>query len=288
MPEMSEPLANIILVGFMASGKTVVGGALSRLTGRPLVDADDEIVRRAGQPVHQIFRDQGEAAFRQLERSVIHDLCSQGGSIIAAGGGAFVDLDNRKRMLAAGLVICLSARPETIYRRITGSCPVPYFQGDGPPIIPLSQGADPPVFPPCEGGNTGGSSRPVRPLLAGDDPMERIQELLARRADAYAQAHHTVETDSQGTLRGVPAAKVGRYQLTSDDADPIVIGANLLSSSESQLASIKQIQFKELTVTAATADVKVDRSFWPTLALLALGVLMIEWWFFHKRAGGYR
>jgi len=71
-------------------------------------------------------------------------------------------------MLAAGLVICLSARPETIYRRISDRSPVPNSQG----------------------------GRPERPLLAGDDPMERIRELLAQRADAYAQAHHTIETDS--------------------------------------------------------------------------------------------
>ena len=167
MPQMSEPVANIILVGFMGSGKTVVGTALAKLTGRSMVDADDEIVRRAGQPVHQIFEKQGEDAFRQLERSVIQDLCSQRGRIIAAGGGAFIDPDNRKRMLAAGLVICLSARPETIYRRISDRSPVANSQGD----------------------------KPDRPLLAGHDPMERIRDLLAQRADAYAQAHHTIETD---------------------------------------------------------------------------------------------
>ena len=169
MPEMSEPVANIILVGFMGSGKTVVGKALAQLTWRSMVDADDEIIRRSGQPIHQIFEKQGEDAFRQLERSVIQDLCSQEGRIIAAGGGAFVDPDNRKRMLAAGLVICLSARPETIYRRISKLSPP----------VPNSQGG-----------------RPERPLLAGDDPMERIRDLLAQRADAYAQAHHTIETDS--------------------------------------------------------------------------------------------
>ena len=100
-----QPLPrNIILVGFMASGKSVVGEALSRLTGRPLVDADDEIVSRAGKPIHQIFQGSGEAAFRYLERSVIRDLCSGPGRIIATGGGAFVDPDIRERMLADGLV----------------------------------------------------------------------------------------------------------------------------------------------------------------------------------------
>jgi 3-dehydroquinate synthase len=158
----------------MASGKTRVGRALSRLSGLPLVDADDEIVARAGKPIHQIFQDSGEAAFRYLERSVIRDLCSGPGKIIATGGGAFVDPDNRGRMLAGGLVFHLSARPETIHRRITELS---------------SSGPDP------EGGKPGESGEPVRPLLAGGDPMARIRSLLAERAGAYAQAHHTIETD---------------------------------------------------------------------------------------------
>ena len=164
-----EQPRNIILVGFMASGKSVVGEALSRLTGRTLTDADDEIVRRANKSIQQIFQDSGEPAFRDLERAVIGDLCAQSGNIIAAGGGAFIDPENRKRMLDSGLVICLSARPETILLRL-----------DEPSLAEV---------------NSGGSSEPVRPLLAGDDPMERIQTLLAERADAYAQAHYTIETD---------------------------------------------------------------------------------------------
>ena len=164
---------NIILVGFMASGKSVVGGVLSRLTGRPLMDADDEIVRRAGKSIHQLFLDSGEQAFRDLERAVIQDLCAQSGKIIAAGGGAFVDPENRRRMLSSGLVCSLSARPETIFRRI-----------NQPDSVPSSQGS-----------NADRSRGPVRPLLAGGDPMGRIRTLLAERADAYAQAHHTIETD---------------------------------------------------------------------------------------------
>jgi shikimate kinase len=152
---------NIILVGFMASGKSHVGRILSQYTGWPLVDADDEIVRRAGKPIAQIFEDQGEAAFRALEQSVTAELCAGNGRIIAAGGGAFVDAANRKAMLGGGTVFCLSARPETIHRRIIG--------------------ADP--------------NAAARPMLAGDDPLERIKSLLEQRAAAYAQAHHTIETD---------------------------------------------------------------------------------------------
>jgi shikimate kinase len=164
---LSEP-NNIILVGFMASGKSVVGEVLSRLTGMPLLDTDDEIVLRAGKPIHQIFQESGEAAFRELEREVIDDICSRSGNVIGAGGGAFVDPDNRELMLTSGWVVCLSARPETILQRIS-----------------QAQWSD----------NSKEGVAAVRPLLAGDDPLARIKSLLAQRADAYAQAHYTIEID---------------------------------------------------------------------------------------------
>ncbi len=109
---------NIFLVGFMASGKTRVGEILAGLTGWELVDADEEIVRRDGRPIDRIFQDDGEAAFRTLERSVFGELCAGSRRIVAAGGGAFVDPENRSQMLASGVVFCLSAEPETIHRRL--------------------------------------------------------------------------------------------------------------------------------------------------------------------------
>lgn len=164
---MSTP-RNIILVGFMASGKSVVGEALSRLAGMPLLDADAEVARRGGRPIPQIFQEDGEAAFRDLERSVIADLCAGAGQVIAAGGGAFVDPDNRALMLASGAVFCLSARPETILERLS-----------------RQQGAD-----------AGTQDAAGRPMLTGDDVKSRVESLLGQRADAYAQAHYTIETDA--------------------------------------------------------------------------------------------
>ena len=155
----------------MASGKSAVGRELSRMTGRPLLDVDERIVHRAGKPIDGIFRDSGEAAFRALERSVVSEVCSRTGNVVATGGGAFVDEENRRRLLAGGLVVCLSARPETIHCRIVGPGPDPSRAGEP------------------------GDGPPVRPLLAGGDPLERIKSLLAQREEAYAQAHHTVVTD---------------------------------------------------------------------------------------------
>lgn len=160
-PPETQP-QNIILVGFMATGKTHVGRLLSQRTGWPLRDADDEIVRRAGRPIEDIFARDGEAAFRDLEHQVITDLCGGIRQTISTGGGAFVQPDNRDLMLQRGRVFCLSATPETIHARI------------------LSE-ADP--------------TAPVRPLLAGDDPLRRIRDLLDRRSPAYSQAHHTIVTD---------------------------------------------------------------------------------------------
>ena len=152
---------NIILVGFMASGKSSVGRAVSRRCGWPRVDADEEIVSRAGKPIADIFRDSGEDAFRELERTVVADICRESGRIIAAGGGSFIDDENRQTMLDGGTVFYLSARPETIHRRVT----------------------------------KGNPNAPVRPLLGAGNPLERITALLAQRTPAYSQAHHSVETD---------------------------------------------------------------------------------------------
>lgn len=171
--------ANIILVGFMATGKTNVGRRLSQLTGWPLRDADDEIVRRAGCSIDEIFAHDGEAAFRNLERQVIADLCSRKNQVISAGGGAFVQPANRDVMLRGGRVFCLTAAPETIYARIQKEA-----------------GPDP----------------PVRPLLAGTDPLQRIRDLLQTRAEAYSHAHHTIPTD------GLAVEEVAERVLTRIEA----------------------------------------------------------------------
>ncbi len=147
----------------MATGKSHVGRILSQNTGWPLVDADDEIVRRVGKSVQSIFDHDGEPAFRELERTVIADLCAGNQQIISAGGGAFLDPSNRESTLNNGLVFCLSAIPETILDRVS---------------------------------RDSGEDASSRPLLSGDNPRQSIEELLAQRAESYAQAHHTIETDT--------------------------------------------------------------------------------------------
>ena len=98
---------NIVLVGMPGCGKTTVGRELARLSGKPLVDLDEEIVRRAGKPIPEIFRSEGEGAFRDLESQVLADACAQGGQIIATGGGVVLRKENRIAMRRTGRVYFL-------------------------------------------------------------------------------------------------------------------------------------------------------------------------------------
>ena len=99
--------ANLVLVGMPGSGKTTVGRALAQLTGRALLDLDSEIVRRAGKTIPQIFADDGEEAFRDLEGQVLAETCAGHGQIIATGGGAVLRKDNRVAMRRTGRVYFL-------------------------------------------------------------------------------------------------------------------------------------------------------------------------------------
>ena len=98
---------NIVLVGMPGCGKTTVGRELAKLTGKPLVDLDEEIVRRAGKPIPDIFREEGENAFRDLESRVLAETCAKDGQVIATGGGAVVRAENRAAMRRTGRVYWL-------------------------------------------------------------------------------------------------------------------------------------------------------------------------------------
>lgn len=98
---------NIVLVGMPGCGKTTVGRELARLSGKPFVDLDEEIVRRAGKPIPEIFRVEGEETFRELEAQVLADVCAQSGQVIATGGGAVLRVENRAAMRRTGRVYFL-------------------------------------------------------------------------------------------------------------------------------------------------------------------------------------
>jgi len=122
---------NIVITGFMGTGKTTVGRRVAERLNRPFIDTDEEIVRRTGRTIPDIFAHEGEANFRHIERRMCRFLAAQRGYVIATGGGMLVDESNLEVMLASGLVICLNATPEAILQRLRGdSVERPLLKGD--------------------------------------------------------------------------------------------------------------------------------------------------------------
>jgi 3-dehydroquinate synthase len=141
---------NIILTGFMGTGKTAAGRALAARAGRPFVDTDEWIVERAGKSIAAIFADDGEARFRDWERRAVDALAGERGLVIATGGRLMLDPDNAARLGRTGPTFCLTAAPETILARLAS-----------------------------DGGG--------RPLLDGPNPAARVRALLNQRAAGYAR-----------------------------------------------------------------------------------------------------
>jgi shikimate kinase len=151
---------NIILTGFMGTGKSTAGKRLARRLGWEFIDVDRQIEARAAMPIPQIFTERGEAVFRRLERREISRAIKGDKRVIATGGGAFMNPESRAALRLSGPVVCLTARPQVILARV-------------------------------------GKRADTRPLLAGQaSPLARIRSLLARRAAAYAQADVTIDTSA--------------------------------------------------------------------------------------------
>ena len=111
---------NITLIGMMGSGKTTTAKELSKILPEfKLVDIDDEIEKSSGKKISEIFLKYGEAHFRELETNKIKQFIQNDLQIISAGGGAFENPDNRRRLLENSFVFFLKASPQTIYDRIT-------------------------------------------------------------------------------------------------------------------------------------------------------------------------
>lgn len=149
---------NIILTGFMGTGKTSVGKRLAKRLGWTFTDVDQLIEQSAKMPIAKIFSERGEPVFRRLERRAISRVIHSRQQVIATGGGAFIDPHSRSKLRVSGPVICLTARPRTIINRV-------------------------------------GRKPEARPLLRGANPLVRVKRLLAERLAAYAQADVAVDTD---------------------------------------------------------------------------------------------
>ena len=114
-----SPDNNLILTGFMGTGKTTVGRLVAEKLGREFVDTDLVIEERHG-PIQEIFDRQGESAFRDIERALAGELGQRNGLVIATGGRLLLDPENFRLLSENGRIFCLVATPEEIYQRVTG------------------------------------------------------------------------------------------------------------------------------------------------------------------------
>ncbi len=150
---------NIILAGFMGTGKTTVGRLVAEHLGWTFVDTDVLIEQRQGKTIPEIFRLHGEAHFRGLERELCREMSGKRRLVLATGGGMTIDPDNRKALISAGTVIRLWCSPSEILARVeTGE---------------------------------------HRPMLDAADPVARVAKLLREREPAYATLPFQVNTTSR-------------------------------------------------------------------------------------------
>ena len=147
-------MPNMVLAGFMGTGKTTIGRLVAGLTGLAFVDTDDLIVAEAGRSIAAIFAEDGEAAFRALEAAVCLRVAGQSGQVVATGGGALLNPAVLAAFVEGGVVIGLHCELAEIVRRV---------------------GHD-----------------PARPLFSAE--MEKLGSLLAGRAAHYDSLPHHIDT----------------------------------------------------------------------------------------------
>ncbi len=112
-------MKNLVLIGFMGTGKSAVGRRVARRLGCPFIDVDACIEAREGRTITELFRTRGEPHFREVESTVIAEASVQHGAVIATGGGAVLRPQNVERLKTHGVLVCLHADPATIARRVS-------------------------------------------------------------------------------------------------------------------------------------------------------------------------
>ena len=157
--------SGIALIGFMASGKTSVGKLLATRLGLEFIETDSLIAQRAGKPIPEIFRQDGEIAFRDLEIGVIKEVAARKNAVIAGGGGVVLNTINIDRLRQENTIIYLTASPAAVLRRTAGDT--------------------------------------SRPLLMTDDREEKIRELMRRRRPFYEYAADITVNTSRKNVTSV-------------------------------------------------------------------------------------
>ncbi|MNC34591.1 Shikimate kinase [compost metagenome] len=121
---------NIVLVGFMGTGKTTVGRILAEQLGWVFTDTDAYIEEQAGMAISRMFQEHGEAYFRERETESLRELLQRQGQVVSTGGGAVLREENRRLMLENGLVVAMLAEEAVIVERVKGDTGRPLLQGD--------------------------------------------------------------------------------------------------------------------------------------------------------------
>jgi shikimate kinase len=168
---------NLVLIGYRGSGKSSVGRALAERLGREFADTDAEIERRAGTAIADIFRTQGEPAFRSLERQVVADLAAREGLVLATGGGVVLDPANVAALRRNGKVAWLRCGAEDLARRIA---------------------ADP-------------ATRRTRPDLTPVGGLEEVRRLLAVRTPLYEGAADWIADSDARPVEAIAADLAARF-----------------------------------------------------------------------------
>lgn len=170
----ARKIQNLALIGFMGTGKSSVGRLVAQALDFTLVDTDEWIESRAGKPISDIFREEGEPAFREWECRIVQELAALQKTVIATGGGLPVNPANLASLKTHALVVCLWASPEMIWQRVRGHT--------------------------------------HRPLINEPDPLGRIRELLAAREPCYRQADVLINTEWR-SLREVAHQVVCQFHM---------------------------------------------------------------------------
>ena len=158
-------MKNIVLIGFMGTGKTSTGKTLATRLGFSFLDLDQAIEAEAGMTIPQIFEQFGEEGFRAREREAVRKAAERRNTVISTGGGVVKNAENMKALRAHGVVVCLTADVDTILART--------------------------------------SARGQRPVLDGRDDGDRraaVEALMQERAPLYAVADYTVDTSEWSPL----------------------------------------------------------------------------------------
>ena len=166
---------NIVLVGFMGTGKTNVGRLISQELNMEYVNTDDLIEKKEGMSINDIFSKKGEPYFRQVESEVIKEVSQKDSSLIDAGGGVVTSELNVKGLKQKGIIFCLNATPEEILKRT--------------------------------------KRYSHRPLLNVADPLAEIKVILKNRTEYYKRADYQIETTGK-TADEVSKEIIGIYNKT--------------------------------------------------------------------------